>query len=189
MELIPRRTGRQQRWQQHQLRHSNVAAGRDMTCNGGSTTMRNIPDVACVADGIWVVVNNGEQGVAAGTSASAPLWAGFAALVNQQAAASGQPSIGFINPAIYAIGKSSGYAAAFHDTTTRQQHQHLLRPQQVLRRPRLRPLHRLGHARPAATSSPRCWHRPPRCASRQPRRSRSPGPSADPSARRRRASC
>ena len=24
--------------------------------------MRNIPDVACVADGIWVVVNNGEQG-------------------------------------------------------------------------------------------------------------------------------
>ena len=89
-----------------------------MTSNGGSTTMRNIPDVACVADGIWVVVNNGEQGVAAGTSASAPLWAGFAALVNQQAAASGLPSVGCINPAIYAIGKSSGYAAAFHDTTT-----------------------------------------------------------------------
>ena len=61
------------------------------------------------ADGIWVVVNNGEQGVIGGTSASAPLWAGFAALVNQQAAASGKPSIGFVNPAIYAIGKSSGY--------------------------------------------------------------------------------
>ena len=52
-----------------------------------------------------------------GTSAAAPLWAGFAALVNQQAAASGKPSIGFVNPAIYAIGKSSGYAAAFHDIT------------------------------------------------------------------------
>ena len=92
--------------------------GVDMTCNGGSTSARNLPDVACVADGIWVVVNNGEQGMAAGTSASAPLWAGFAALVNQQAAASGKPSIGFINPAIYAIGKSSRYASAFHDITT-----------------------------------------------------------------------
>ena len=80
--------------------------------------MRNLPDVACVADGIWVIVNNGEQGMAAGTSAAAPLWAGFAALVNQQAAASGKPSVGFINPAIYAIGKSSRYASAFHDITT-----------------------------------------------------------------------
>ncbi len=91
--------------------------GVDMTRNGGSTTARNLPDVACVADGIWVVVNNGEQGVIGGTSAAAPLWAGFAALANQQAAASGKPSIGFVNPAIYAIGKSSGYSAAFHDIT------------------------------------------------------------------------
>ena len=92
--------------------------GIDMTCNGGSTTMRNIPDVACVAADIWLIANNGEQFSGAGTSAAAPLWAGFAALVNQQAAANGQPGIGFINPAIYAIGKSSAYAAAFHDTTT-----------------------------------------------------------------------
>ncbi|HOC54384.1 MAG TPA: immunoglobulin domain-containing protein [Verrucomicrobiota bacterium] len=92
--------------------------GIDMTGNGGSTTLRNSPDVACVADGIWVIANNGMQFDGAGTSAAAPLWAGFAALVNQQAAANGQPSIGFINPAIYAIGKSSRYASAFHDTTT-----------------------------------------------------------------------
>ena len=91
--------------------------GVDMTSNGGSPTLRNFPDVACVADGIWVVVNNGEQGVLGGTSAATPLWAGFAALVNQQAAASGKPSLGFVNPALYAIGKSSGYSAAFHDIT------------------------------------------------------------------------
>ncbi len=91
--------------------------GLDMTFNGGSTTMRNLPDVACVADDIWVIVNNGEQGVIGGTSAAAPLWAGFAALVNQQAAASGKPSVGLINPALYAIGKSSAYASAFHDIT------------------------------------------------------------------------
>mgnify|MGYP001392119844 CR=1 FL=1 len=79
--------------------------------------MRNLPDVACVADSIWVIVNNGEQGVTGGTSAAAPLWAGFTALVNQQAAASGQPSVGLINAAIYAIGKSSRYGSAFHDIT------------------------------------------------------------------------
>ena len=43
------------------------------------------------------------------------------ALVNQQAASLGNPSAGFINPAIYAIGQGIGntpYASAFHDITT-----------------------------------------------------------------------
>ena len=90
--------------------------GIDMSRNGGSTTLRNSPDVACVGDSIWIVADNGQQYNTAGTSAAAPLWAGLAALVNQQAAANGQPPIGFINPALYAIGKSSRYAAVFHDT-------------------------------------------------------------------------
>ena len=93
--------------------------GVDMSSNQGSTTMRNLPDVACLADTmIWLVANNGEQGIVGGTSAAAPLWAGFAALVNQQAAANNQPAIGFVNPAIYAIGASSNAASAFHDITT-----------------------------------------------------------------------
>ena len=93
--------------------------GINMTTNQGSTTMRNVPDVACMADGaIWLIANNGEQSVEGGTSAAAPLWAGFAALVNQQAAANGQPGLGFLNPAIYAIGESSNYASAFHDIVT-----------------------------------------------------------------------
>lgn len=87
-----------------------------MALNQGSSTMRNVPDVACVADAaIWVVANNGEQATIGGTSVGAPLWAGFAALVNQQAAANHQPAIGFINPAIYAIGQGPAYSSAFHD--------------------------------------------------------------------------
>jgi hypothetical protein len=94
-------------------------ANINMTANGGSTTMRNIPDVAMTADNIYIVANNGlgEPGVG-GTSCAAPLWAGFTALVNQQAVAKGEATVGFINPAIYAIAKGSGYASAFHDITT-----------------------------------------------------------------------
>jgi uncharacterized repeat protein (TIGR03803 family) len=87
--------------------------------NQGSTTMRNIPDVACLADSvIWIFANNGEQGAIGGTSAAAPLWAGFTALANQQAAATSNARVGFLNPAIYAIGQGSTYSSAFHDITT-----------------------------------------------------------------------
>jgi hypothetical protein len=90
----------------------------DMTTNHGSTTMRNIPDVALTADNIYVYYNNGSKATFGGTSCAAPLWAGFTALVNEQAASVGRPMVGFINPAIYAIGKSTNYTADFHDTTT-----------------------------------------------------------------------
>ncbi len=87
--------------------------------NQGSATMRNIPDVACLADDvIWLIANNGQQGTIGGTSAAAPLWAGFAALANQQAAVAGRPVIGFINPTLSLIGQGSGYGACFHDITT-----------------------------------------------------------------------
>jgi hypothetical protein len=94
--------------------------GISMTTNHGSTTQRNVPDVAMVAIDLDVYVN-GTNGGGGGTSASAPLWAGFMALANQQAASLGNPSAGFINPAIYAIGKGTGntpYSSAFHDITT-----------------------------------------------------------------------
>ena len=70
-----------------------------------------------VADDIMIVADNGQQEVSGGTSAAAQLWAAFNALVNQQAAASGQPPVGFINPAIYALGKSASYSAVFDDVT------------------------------------------------------------------------
>jgi uncharacterized repeat protein (TIGR01451 family) len=94
-------------------------AGIDMTANLGSTTMRNVPDVALTGDNVYVVYGNGATDTFGGTSCAAPLWAGFTALMNQQAAAGGQPPVGFLNPAIYAIGKSNPqYASLFHDITT-----------------------------------------------------------------------
>ena len=91
--------------------------GINMTTNQGSTTMRNVPDVALTAKNIFIVADSNQGEVASGTSCAAPLWAGFIALVNQQAAIAGRPSVGFINPAIYTIGKGTDYNASFHDVT------------------------------------------------------------------------
>lgn len=89
--------------------------------NQGSTVYRNYPDVSMPADGVFLVSRNGTSiGSVGGTSCASPLWAGFMALVNQQAASLGNPPVGFPNPAIYAIGKGSysTYANVFHDITT-----------------------------------------------------------------------
>jgi subtilase family serine protease len=87
---------------------------------GGSTSFRNIPDVAMTADNIYVI--SGGHGAGSdgngGTSCAAPLWAGFLALVNQQAAANGNASgVGLVNSALYAAAGSS-YSTCFHDVTT-----------------------------------------------------------------------
>jgi hypothetical protein len=92
--------------------------GISMVANQGSTTMRNVPDVALTADNVHVVYNNGGTGNFGGASCAAPLWAGFTALVNQQAAVAGLSPVGFLNPALYAIGKSTNYSSSFHDITT-----------------------------------------------------------------------
>jgi uncharacterized repeat protein (TIGR01451 family) len=92
--------------------------GISMSANQGSTTMRNVPDVALTADNVHVVYGSGNSGIFGGTSCATPLWAGLTALVNQQAVASGQATVGFLNPALYNIGKSASYTSDFHDTTT-----------------------------------------------------------------------
>ncbi len=89
--------------------------GVAMAASQGSTLMRNIPDVAMVADNIYVRYNNGSSGAFGGTSCATPLWAAFTALINQQAAANGLNRVGFLNPAIYALGQAPGYASALHD--------------------------------------------------------------------------
>jgi subtilase family serine protease len=92
--------------------------GVSMANNQGSTSHRDLPDVALTADNIWVIHDNGSAGEFGGTSVASPLWAAFTALVNQQAASNGLSSVGFLNPALYAIGKGSIYNACFHDITT-----------------------------------------------------------------------
>jgi len=89
--------------------------GISMTANEGSTSLRNIPDVAMTGQNAYVTYSNGLAGVFEGTSCATPLWAGFTALINQQAAANGNAAVGFLNPALYAIGKSASYANCFHD--------------------------------------------------------------------------
>lgn len=85
--------------------------------NQASTSLRNSPDVAMVAEDVWVIYNDGSAGAFNGTSIGAPLWAGLTALVNQQAAANGQGDVGFLNPTLYSICAGLNYSSCFHDIT------------------------------------------------------------------------
>jgi kumamolisin len=88
--------------------------------NKGSTKYRNGPDVAANANFTFYVCAD-QSGCTAneygGTSFAAPMWAGYIALVNQQLVADGYPTIGFLNPDLYAFGVSSSYGTDFHDIT------------------------------------------------------------------------
>jgi hypothetical protein len=91
----------------------------NMAAIGGSTTMRNVPDVALTADNVYVIANSGtEFPGTGGTSCASPLWAALTALVNEQAASNGLGPVGFINPAVYIIGTEQDYTADFQDITT-----------------------------------------------------------------------
>ena len=96
----------------------NWQTNLSMAANGGSTTYRNIPDVALTGDNVFVVYSNGVTGAFGGTSCAAPLWAGYTALINQQAAQAARPAVGFLNPALYALANTAGYNNNFHDVTT-----------------------------------------------------------------------
>ena len=89
--------------------------------NKGSTVLRDGPDVS--ANSNWTFYVCADQTTCTaneygGTSFAAPMWAGYFALVNQQLAASGHSTVGFVNPTIYALGVSSSYGADFHDITS-----------------------------------------------------------------------
>jgi subtilase family serine protease len=86
--------------------------------NGGSTTLRNVPDVAASANTDMEICANGScSGNWGGTSFASPIWAGFIALANEAASSEGKPVVGFINPRIYALGHAAGYSSWFHDIT------------------------------------------------------------------------
>lgn len=85
--------------------------------NGGSTLYRNVPDVAAEANTDNYFCGNGSCGGIGGTSLAAPRFAGFVALVNEQAAANGE-TVGFLNPLVYTLGQTSNYSTAFHDITS-----------------------------------------------------------------------
>ena len=79
-------------------------AGVPASLNDGKRIGRGCPDVAANASpnsGFHVTVN-GQSANGCGTSASAPLWAGFIAVLN---AGLGQ-NVGFVNPLIYSLGSA-----------------------------------------------------------------------------------
>ena len=90
------------------------------TANKGSTVYRNGPDVSANSNFSFYVCADQTTCTAnlyGGTSFAAPMWAGYLALTNQQAAANGDPAPGFINPIIYPLGLAAGYDTEFHDIT------------------------------------------------------------------------
>jgi kumamolisin len=96
-------------------------AGVINSSNKGSTTLRNGPDVSANANFTFYVCADQTTCTAndyGGTSFATPMWAGYIALVNQQLAENSQPTIGFINPTIYAQNVTSVYDTDFHDITS-----------------------------------------------------------------------
>ena len=95
-------------------------AGVITSTNKGSTTLRNGPDVAANANFTFYVCADQTTCTAndyGGTSFATPMWAGYLALANQQAAANGD-TIGFIDPIIYPAALTSSYGTYFHDITS-----------------------------------------------------------------------
>jgi len=95
-------------WQEPDYQKTLSTAAQDQLKN-----RRGVPDVSAAADPYTglAMYQSGSWGVAGGTSAAAPLWAGLMAIANQMA---GHP-LGFINPALYKLGNSNTYAQDFHD--------------------------------------------------------------------------
>ena len=76
--------------------------------------MRMEPDVAADAISVALVLDGSDVTIG-GTSQSAPMWAGFTALINQYLKKKGLKGVGLMNPALYAIREGKPPVPAFHD--------------------------------------------------------------------------
>lgn len=83
--------------------------------NQYSNGERQVPDVAAVADDISIYLQ-GTWGAVGGTSASAPMWAAGATLVDQVLQKQGKPFLGGV-PNLYKIANHPGKFHPFHDIT------------------------------------------------------------------------
>jgi hypothetical protein len=94
-------------------------AGTANAANGGSNTLRNVPDVAMESDfDNYLCVMGVCSGGWGGTSFAAARWAGFVALANEQTSASGAPPIGFLNPGLYTIAQNPQVRPPLHDVVS-----------------------------------------------------------------------
>jgi kumamolisin len=93
-------------------------AASDQIPRDRNTGKRLTPDISAVADpftGVKIVLN-GDTVVGGGTSQSAPIWAGLAAVMTQFLKAGGGSGIGDINPLLYRIAEGAPLPA-FRDVT------------------------------------------------------------------------
>lgn len=95
-------------WGLPYYQNSLVGGTGYVTANGGSSTHRNVPDVAAVADpltgvGVYVSDQGGWLQVG-GTSASSPIWAGYVTNINAAFYSSGLGNLGYFNPILYSVG-------------------------------------------------------------------------------------
>lgn len=81
--------------------------------------MRSVPDVSATADpassGVYII--RGSRTQEGGTSQAAPIWAGIMALTDQYLRTHGGKRLGFANPALYALARTSPAYPPFHDVT------------------------------------------------------------------------
>jgi kumamolisin len=84
-----------------------------------SSRFRNVPDVALNSDPDtgYSVYYDGQWQEDGGTSAAAPLWAAYLALVNEQRVLDGKAVMGHMLPRLYALEATSSYLDDFHDIT------------------------------------------------------------------------
>ena len=96
-------------------------AGRHRSTDDAATVgaaHRLTPDIAALADpftGMKIVFGR-QVVVGGGTSLSAPIWAGFTAIMNQYLTENGGHSLGDLNPSLYEISQGARLPA-FHDVT------------------------------------------------------------------------
>ncbi|MGO9964711.1 MAG: protease pro-enzyme activation domain-containing protein [Acidimicrobiales bacterium] len=94
-------------------------------CGAPTGYCRQVPDVSADADpNTGLVIDWGSWGgwtSVGGTSLAAPLWAALVALTDAWPTCSAHP-VGFLNPALYSIAASGGYASALNDVTRGDNH-------------------------------------------------------------------
>jgi kumamolisin len=90
------------------------------TSSINSSSYRGVPDVAADANPSsgWAIYSAGAWAEYGGTSAAAPNWAAFTAVLDDEADATGGYELGYANSTIYALATSSSYSSAFHDVTS-----------------------------------------------------------------------
>ena len=92
---------------------SYLASGALLPPRGDfNASARAFPDVAAVAHNVMIYQNGGLE-LVDGTSASAPIIAGYIAAANAARKAAGKNVLGFVNPALYGIAKKT--PSAFTD--------------------------------------------------------------------------